>query len=96
MDDLLEGLLTGAADGCMVVVGAFLALILLGVLVNLLFQPAFWLLAVLVGMVMAVLRWVRRGPADAPVDSRVKGRKGRAAVRRSGAPDEGLGQGRDR
>jgi hypothetical protein len=51
MDDLLEGLLAGAADGCMVVLGAFLALILLGTLVSLLFEPAFWLLAATAGSV---------------------------------------------
>jgi F0F1-type ATP synthase assembly protein I len=60
MDDLLEGLLSGAADGCMVVVGTFLGLILLAALVNLVYKPAFWLVALLVGIVAAVLRWRRR------------------------------------
>jgi hypothetical protein len=61
MDDLLEGLLAGGgADGCMVVVGAFLALVLLGALVSLLFEPAFWLLAMMAGIIAAALRWRRR------------------------------------
>jgi hypothetical protein len=69
MDDLLEGLLSGAADGCMVVLGAFLALVLLAALVSLLFEPAFWLLAAMVGVVAAILRWRWRDRADTSVDS---------------------------
>jgi hypothetical protein len=96
VDDLLEGLLAGAADGCMVVVGAFLALILLGALVSLLFEPAFWLLAATAGIVAAALWWGRRGRSEPTIDSRVKGETGHADVRGPGAPDEGLVEGRHR
>jgi hypothetical protein len=96
MDDLLEGLLAGAADGCMVVVGAFLALILLGALVSLMFEPAFWLLAAMVGIVAAALRWRRGNRADKTVDSQVKGGTEHAAVRGPGASDDGLEPGRNR
>ena len=68
MDDLLEGLLSGAADGCMVVVTAFLGLLLLAMLVQLLFEPAFWLVAGMVGIVTAVLRRRRRDRADTTID----------------------------
>jgi hypothetical protein len=68
MDDLLEGLLAGAADGCILVLGAFLALVLLGSLVSLLFEPAFWLLVVIAGITAAALRWRRRDRADTTVD----------------------------
>jgi hypothetical protein len=81
MDDLLEGLLAGAADGCMVVVGAFLALILLGALVSLLFEPVFWLLAATAGIVAAALWWGRRGRSEPTVDPQVKGENGHADVR---------------
>jgi membrane protein implicated in regulation of membrane protease activity len=78
MDDLLEGLLAGAADGCIVVVGAFLALILLGALVSLLFEPAFWLLAAMAGIAAAVFWWGRRGRSEPTADSRVQGENGHA------------------
>jgi hypothetical protein len=96
MDDLLEGLLAGAADGCMVVVGAFLALILLGALVSLLFEPVFWLLAATAGIVAAALCWGPRRRSEPTVDSRMKGENGHADVRGPGASDEGLVKGRNR
>jgi hypothetical protein len=77
MNDLLEGLLAGAADGCMVVVGAFLALILLGALVSLLFEPAFWLLAATAGIVAAALWGAEEAGPNRPL---IPGRKARMTM----------------